>query len=713
MSRQDRVNSVLRNNGPMAAIPGQFTNDQQIAASAAAVGAMGAMVKRARAFLAPEAGPEEVASVDMLAEILKKRQSTEPEQARLRGLYRRWDNLYYPGVFTEGGADHWPNQNRVGGRVHISNNVYPAYVDIPATLQATPPNITYFPSGAKQTDRDETALRQQLFWEWWERTDMELELEHMCRIKGLYGDAALKVYYDEVEGHPNFTLLESSENLYIGWGDSNFHRKDWSLYLYGLSPQGVREEFGAEVAMLPDGTGGWFPWVYKGDHADPLLTLDASQFLTQGERARQLTPYERTQVEVLDYWYKKPGANPGDRPEIWNCIYVGNFEAKPPTPHPEYDDIPYIIIPNTKIPGIPNGRSDLFDVEPILREKEERLSEWAQQVHSITAGQMFQLVGAEPPDDIPDNAMPKPGKMANPGAGLEIKAIQPFMPAQDMVSLMKEYESDAVQMTGLNELIFGNVPAQQLGSSKAITALIANFEARINPRRKLLYQGIKDLWKMSAMVWERKDPKVKRIIDGQYRLNIDAPELTPRDALETASMALQLVQGRVWSLERAMNRTGVEDVMSEKEVVRAEQSDAALNPASVQAQAQLMAIFKQLGIQEGPGAQSGIQGAANQAVGSGPGGAPQQYPGGMQAAAAQQQNPGVKGSQSNNAPENSSPTPNSPLGPQPGQPGGPPAPGGPVAGGPGTPPGGIGFQAQGRLIGGKANTSRITSTENF
>src|ERR1700690_2224641 len=102
MSRQDRINSVLRRDGPMQVIPGQFTNDNQIQQSMAALGEMGKMVKRARSFLSTDAPVEEVRAVDMLVEILKRRTSTEGEQARLRGLYRRWDNLYYPGVFTEG-----------------------------------------------------------------------------------------------------------------------------------------------------------------------------------------------------------------------------------------------------------------------------------------------------------------------------------------------------------------------------------------------------------------------------------------------------------------------------------------------------------------------------------------------------------------------------------------------------------------------------------
>ncbi len=62
-----------------------------------------------------------------------------------------------------------------------------------------------------------------------------------------------------------------------------------------------------------------------------------------------------------------------------------------------------------------------------------------------------------------------------------------------------------------------------------------------------------------ARIWEEKDRDVKRLIAGEYRIEIIAPELTPRDTLELASTAINLVQNRLWSAERAMDRVGVED----------------------------------------------------------------------------------------------------------------------------------------------------------
>ena len=57
--------------------------------------------------------------------------------------------------------------------------------------------------------------------------------------------------------------------------------------------------------------------------------------------------------------------------------------------------------------------------------------------------------------------------------------------------------------------------------------------------------------------------------------------------METAQIARTLVDGKLWSAIRGMDRTGVDDPEAEQNIIRAEQTDAALNPAAVQVMAQL------------------------------------------------------------------------------------------------------------------------------
>jgi len=518
--------------------------------------------------VAQELDPKNSDDYTLLQEILGRKQLVDPEQNRLKALFRRMDNLYHPETMTLGGADHWSEDPsaRLAGRAHVSVNIHHAYVQIPAAIQAVRPVINYVPTGSTKEDRIAASYREQLFFRWWESNEMDLQMEQAALLKELYGHTAAKIYWDPIERVPKISIIERPENLYLGFGNSDYNRLDWALYTYGMSPQSIQEDYGVDVIPVKQGEK-WFPYTSRGSHADPIGNVWANAF--ERNPLRRETAYEQMQVEVYDYWYKVP-KGVGKAPLVYNAIYVGNTLVKNEA-HPEYGgQIPYIHLPNGKIPGSPYGKPALYDPEQLLREKDERITAMAQMIQSIVGGQMWQLVGAEAPDEVPPNALPKPGRVATPGPGNELRAIQPFIPQFQIEAYVARIDRELTVATGLNDLLLGLAPAQVLGSSRAIAALIANYESRLAPKRKVYYAWLKKVWEMCARIWEAKDPGVKSLIAGEYRIEIVAPELTPRDTLELASTAINLVQNRLWSAERAMDRVGVEDPMGEKELIRDE-----------------------------------------------------------------------------------------------------------------------------------------------
>lgn len=176
-----------------------------------------------------EADPESTEEFVRFRELLQRRTDQESEQARLRSMFRRFDNLYHPTTMTLGGADHWPEDPsaRLAGRAHISVNVHPAYVNIPASLQAVRPVINYVPSNTDPESRTLAAERERLFFRWWEENDFDLLLEDACTLKALYGHTAAKIYWDPYLQIPRISIVESPENLYLGYGSSDFRRIDW------------------------------------------------------------------------------------------------------------------------------------------------------------------------------------------------------------------------------------------------------------------------------------------------------------------------------------------------------------------------------------------------------------------------------------------------------------------------------------------------------
>jgi hypothetical protein len=419
---------------------------------------------------------------------------------------------------------------------------------------------------------------------------MDLKMEMASLTKSLYGYTAAKIHWDSDLLMPAINIIEQPENLYMGFGNSDYNRLDWALYCYGLSPQAVREDFGIDVVPVKQGDR-WYGYTTGSTHDDPLGNVYQNNF--DRNPLRRETVYEQMQIEVYDYWYKEPGAA-GKPAIVWNAIFVGNTLVKQ-TRHTEYKGtIPYIILQNGKVPGSPYGKPELYDVEQLLREKDERITNQAQMIQSVVGGQMWQLVGPEAPNEVPSNALAKPNKVSAPGPGNELRALVPFIPQFQVEDYNKRIDREIAVVTGLNDLLLGLAPTSVLGSSKAIASLIANYESRIAPKRKLFYQWLKDVWKLSAIIWEDKDKAIAQIFDGQYRIDVVPPELTPRDTLELAQTAINLVQNRIWSAERAMDRVGVEDPEGELDIIRDEQTDATVNPAAVMTMANLLQVFQQL-----------------------------------------------------------------------------------------------------------------------
>ena len=529
----------------------------------------------------------------IIGDAIVKKQMVEPEQNRMRALYRRYDHYFHPQTFTLGGADHWAEDPsaRLSGRSHVSVNVHSSYVSIPASLQAVSPVVNYTPTGPTTEERNQASRRERLFYAWWDSNELDLKLEEACLLKSLYGTTAAKVYWDPVKKIPRLQIVDTPENLYLGYGTSDYSRIDWALYSYGISPQTAIEDYGINVIPVNDGNK-WYPYTSASTHDDPIASIYLNSY--HRDPIRYQTAYDQMKIEVMDYWYKHP-TQPGKPPLVCNAIIVGNTVVKK-TEHPELEGvIPYVILRNSLIPGSPYGKPELYDIEQLLREKDEKITAQAQMIHSVVGGQMWQLVGAEAPDEVPANAIPKPNQVATPGAGNRIESINPFIPQFQVEDYYnKRIDRELAVVSGLNDLLLGLAPSTVLGSSRAIAQLMANYEARISPKRKLLYAWIQNVWEVCARMWENKDRAVANIIDGEYTIAVTPPELTPRDTIELAQTAINLVQNRLWSAERAMDRMGVTDPEGEKELIREEQTDATLNPAAVQTMGALIQMFAQM-----------------------------------------------------------------------------------------------------------------------
>ena len=144
--------------------------------------------------------------------------------------------------------------------------------------------------------------------------------------------------------------------------------------------------------------------------------------------------------------------------ETWNAIFIGNALIQRKK-HPEYKGLlPYVPLTNTLIPGTTMGRPEFYDIEQLIREKDERFSEAAQMMSRAINGQYWQLVGPESPDVVPPSLRPTPNQVVGPGAGNRIEAISPWMPTFQIEQHLARIDRELNDVSGLNDLLRGLGP---------------------------------------------------------------------------------------------------------------------------------------------------------------------------------------------------------------------------------------------------------------
>lgn len=561
---------------------------------------------------------EDIALLDMLR---IRRLAAEPEQTQFAALCDRWDNLYYPQIFTNGGADHWADHFSAlpgSGMAHVSVNSYAPYVDIPAALTAFPPIENMVPTTQTDDGRTMATLVERVYAAWKDQTDYEMLCHRACVTKSLYGRTASKVTWDDDEKMPRFEVIDQPRNLYLGWASSEYNRLDWACYSYLVTPDIALEDWGVVIEVRRDGDGKPYPYVTYPTRLGPPMDTITGVGPFDPWPISNYNPSSDIRIEVNDYWYRKPREDARyeeGKPvkfETWNAIVVGNCVIKD-TKHTEYrGKLPFVPLFNSYLPGLPMGKSNFWDIEQLIREKDERISENAQMIHKAIAGQMWQLTGPEAPLQVPAGLQPSPNEIIAPGGGNRVEALEPWMPEFQVEQYLSRIDRELVDVSGLNDLMRGMAPTQVMSSGKAVAALVSNYETRMTMPRNLYYQWRRDNWALAATLWSEKVSDLREILEGNAKLIIESPSLTPRDDAEMSTIALNMKEGKLWSSLRAMDRTGVDDPEAEQELIREEQTDATLNPAQVQVMVSLMAMLQQLQQQAPPG----LEEQAAQAQGS-------------------------------------------------------------------------------------------------
>src|SRR5678815_6178332 len=98
---------------------------------------------------------------------------------------------------------------------------------------------------------------------------------------------------------------------------------------------------------------------------------------------------------------------------------------------------------------------DRYDIEPLIREKMERITNGSQMIANVTGGDAYQLVGPEAPLRVPAGLKPVKGAIVGPGPGNRIEVITPFIAQFQLEQFIGRIDREMAVISGLNDLLLG------------------------------------------------------------------------------------------------------------------------------------------------------------------------------------------------------------------------------------------------------------------
>lgn len=525
----------------------------------------------------------------MVAEARQRYRETEAYQSVLQSKYRKAHFWYAPP-----NDDHWPEDAaRRPGKIHVTTNVIKPVVDIEARLQAKLPRVVLVPADLSQAERARAELAEKIMVEYLEASGWEYWLHSLTRTRAIYGKGVLHPFWNKKEKRPDVRIIENPGNLRLGWGASDFSVLDWAIYEYSLSPQEVMRRW--DVLVLPTPGGEPLNIIPRqiGSHDDPLaqdkVTPDPTLNFSPSD-------YEKKQVKVWDYWYKK-----GD--DVYNCVLLQEvYHALPPTKHAELIDIPYIVIENDHEPGTPEGLSSVTPLVDLQIEMNREISHWNQ----IIADELDPAWWASA-DSIPGGVVPRAGEIVPLGDDVEAHAFEKPVQTFPIEQLHNALWNQLHRTSGIPEIAFGNPGGSQV-SGRALAVQIEGTINRLDPKRTLLYGGLRELLIFWTTMVEKVNPKIEvagegdatekvplgRIFKNFRRWRLIAPEITPRDVAEHTTNTINKVNAGLLSRKNGMDELGVDSPMDELAQIAEEQTNIDLSPGTVQQKVAVLAAIQQM-----------------------------------------------------------------------------------------------------------------------
>lgn len=522
--------------------------------------------------------------------------------------------------------DQWPDDRMLRpGKIHVTANMIRAYCDIISRLLSLQPRLINKPPTQDLESRKRAEVIEQFFYRLLEMTGWDVWLFDLNLSKEIFGVGVLKPYWNNDTKSPDVQVIEQPQNLMLGFGSNDYSVVDWSIYRYTVSMIEAQSRWpNAGIELTAEGNpkvaGVLVDWstadksdiVDQKGHAQASPAGGGTPDLTMDNTRSHMETYEMTHhLEVWDYWYREDG-------KIMNAVLLANRVVDGPNEHPELPIIPYLVSEAGHEPGSPEGLSTVELLRDVQVGYNRSISHWSQLV-ADNSGTAYQITGPTA-GDVPEGVVPGSDEIIPVGEN-EIKPIQRNQNTYPINQLVDHYWELASRLTGIPEILFGQLAGAQT-SGRATAVQIEAAMNRLDPKRRRLYQTLKDLLRIWGFMLSYKNIEVsitvpdpaaagaaqspeapalitqkkgmKELLDGFDYWKIIGPEITPRDNIEATQNAANKVQAHLSSIESAMDEIGVDNPRHEMDLIRQELSDPRLNPGNVQSFISAVELLKTL-----------------------------------------------------------------------------------------------------------------------
>lgn len=397
---------------------------------------------------------------------------------------------------------------------------------------------------------------------------------HGARIGSSYGTTIYKMWLDQKEKRIKIKLLETPQNYYAGFSDSDFRDRDWDAYVYQISETQAYKKYGSKLQE-----GQKFSTSVDGSPFTPYIESDSNTSLLQSANVTQDTRTSQPMVTVIDF----TGILPEWSYDGKKFVKVKRGEEKPmsvmivgrcPVQVVTTDKyMPrYYVIRNIEEPRRPWGKSDITDSAIDINQSIiQVMSTWLTLYHK-EGWPTYMAKGFE------GSKIPQRKRMATTFLPMSPEqSIELLQQSNAYTSISKtvvdELKESLVRVTNISRPMFDD-PTINPASNQALMTTMKGLIDTVEDKQSRWEPAIIDMFTEALRLSVYVAPELKPVVEeDDWQLNVEWPSVLRREDATYQQMWLNLFNAGVISLETYMEKLGFADTTEEVDRIRDELTD--------------------------------------------------------------------------------------------------------------------------------------------